>query len=1356
MNMKYLFSFLLICLVGLSFSFGQKVTYYGEIIDYDSERKVNGVTVRVLHNGSEVASVSTAGGKYTLQFDPGKNYVIEYVKAGYVTKVIHVDVTGFHEEDLPPGGKIFPPINIDLFTERTGADFSFLKTEPVVKWYFDRDKMSYDARQASAMKKKITDKLAEAEAANKNAEAQYNALIQEADKLFNDKSYEDALGKYGEALQIPGKETEPYPSNRIIEIGNILQKQAEEELSFKQENQAYLNLIEAADNLAEQKEYDKALLKYEEAIELNSEEQYPYDRIDQIKEIVALERRREEYNQLITRADMFFNQNSIEAARDKYEEALRLFNDEQYPKDQLAKINKELDEQSEIRQRRENYNRAVEAGDKHFDNEEYEQAIEKYREAITYESASPYPSDRIAMAKSRLEEIQAEKEKKENFDRLVQEGNEKVEEKAYETAISKYNEALGLIDDAEVKALRENAQQLLDAQMANAEQQAAFDVLVAEGNAQVDAKNYETAISKYNEALGLIDDAEVKALRENAQQLLDAQLANAEQQATFDALVAEGNAQVDAKNYETAIAKYNEALGLIDDAEVKALRENAQQLLDAQLANAEQQTTFNALVAEGNTQVDAKNYETAISKYNEALDLIDDAEVKALRDNTQQLLDAQLANAEQQTTFNALVAEGNTQVAEKNYVGAISDYSSVLSLNVQHAEAIEGKGNAERLLAEEQGNEQRENQFNELVAQADEAFQNENWEDAKTKYIAAKAVISDNQHVNDRITEIQSLQDNLAATERRNEEIQVLLTQAENLKMNNSWGQAIQKYEEALSLDGERSDIEELLNQAKVSQAAWDATQSKDELFDQLKREGETFMATEKWTDAKAKFEAALEINEDAEITAHLTLIEQKIQEAAEQQLIEANYQAKMQAGENFASAEEFQKAFDAFQEALGIKENDPMARSRMLDMQQQMEGLGRQEEKEARYNAAMTSGKEAMNTSDYAAAIKFFDDALLEKPMDNEANRLLTEAKNKIQALQSEEVRYEAFVSEGNALLNLAKTNDNDIPTLEEAKAKFREAQLMRLEASLPQNRIVEIDNLLRQIEEEQAASENQEVERKYQEKIELATIAAQGENFQNAIDHLKEASNLKPNEQYPKDKIVEYQNILDRLANQNAAEEQYRDLVGRADLAFDNKQYENSIALYNQALGIKENEAYPKSQIAKAEQAIEDANEGAEERQYLSFISQGDQNFANKSFEEALGYYESALGVKANDSYATDKISEIRQILNNLREKEAENLAKKALYEQYIAEADALFDNTDYIGAKELYDKAVDVMPNDVYAIERSQLSVVKSKEKTDAEDNALYQKIIAKADEFFDVQNFDQARELYERRSEEHTSE
>src|SRR5690554_8081074 len=96
---------------------------------------------------------------------------------------------------MPPGGNIFPPIDIDLFTKRD-ADFSFLKTEPVVEWYFDRDRMTYDPGPANRTKKKIIDKLEEAEQASGQNEAKYNALIQEADQLYNEKKYEQALDKY--------------------------------------------------------------------------------------------------------------------------------------------------------------------------------------------------------------------------------------------------------------------------------------------------------------------------------------------------------------------------------------------------------------------------------------------------------------------------------------------------------------------------------------------------------------------------------------------------------------------------------------------------------------------------------------------------------------------------------------------------------------------------------------------------------------------------------------------------------------------------------------------------------------------------------------------------------------------------------------------------------------------------------------------------------------------------------------------------------------------------------------------------------------------------------------------------------
>ena len=146
--MKQIFSIILVLLMSIALSYGQKITYDGKIIDMDTEKALSGVTVRVLSDGAEVSSATTASnGNYSVQFSPGKIYTIEYNKPGYVSKIVKVDVIKVNEEDMPPGGKIFPPINLDLFTDRQGADFSFLKTEPVVDWYFDRDRMNFDPGQ---------------------------------------------------------------------------------------------------------------------------------------------------------------------------------------------------------------------------------------------------------------------------------------------------------------------------------------------------------------------------------------------------------------------------------------------------------------------------------------------------------------------------------------------------------------------------------------------------------------------------------------------------------------------------------------------------------------------------------------------------------------------------------------------------------------------------------------------------------------------------------------------------------------------------------------------------------------------------------------------------------------------------------------------------------------------------------------------------------------------------------------------------------------------------------------------------------------------------------------------------------
>lgn len=1405
--MKYILSFILILFIGLSTGFGQKVTYYGEVIDMDSEKDLNGTVVRVLLNGTEVSKTIVDKGRYTLQFSAGKEYTIEYSKAGYVSKMVKVDVTKVIEEDMPPGGKIFPAINIDLFKERPGVDFSFLKTEPVASWYFDRDKMNWDSRQAANVKKKITDKLNEAPKTENN-DAEYNALIQEADQMFNNKQYEAALGKYSSALRVSGKEKEKHPSNRILEIGDILQKKAEDELDFRQENQAYINLIEAADNLANKKEYAKAVAKYEEAISLKSDEQYPKDRVRELKDIVDAEKNREKYDDLVKRGDMFLKQNSLEAARDKFQEASNLMKNEQYPKDKLAEIAEKLDAQSAIREKKEKYNEAVEAADKLYDKGEFEEAIAKYDEALTYESAASYPIERKKMAQTKMDEQKAEKEKLANFTQLVKEGDDGVADKKYEIAVAKYVEALALIDDAEVKVKRDNAQQLLKELKENAEKQEAFDQLVKAGDLHVEGKKYQDAIAKYDEALTLIDDAAVKSKKESAQQLLTLEQENAQKMEAFNQLVKAGDDEVKAKNYETAIAKFNEAIGLIDDEGVKTKRDNAQKLFN----EANKQQAFDNLVAEATEKVNAKEYQTAIAKFDEALAIMDNQAVQKSMADAQKALDAMLANQEKEAQIASLMASAENKMNATDYTGAIADFSEVLKLDTKNAAAIdgkknaenllteianqsakeekitgflasaqgkmtaedykgaiadftevlnldpqnptaiEGKGNAERLLADLADQSAKEAQFAQLVTDADKAFNDKKYDDAKTKYLAAKAIFGDRAHVNDRIDEISGIVQQLANKERTNADIQVLLDQAANLKPDNKWGQVIQKYEEALGLDNTRIDISELLNQAKASKQAWDAKQSQDELFTQLKFDGETFMANKKWLEAKAKFDEALGIKDDADIRTQLGIITQKLAEEAANQSQEANYQAKMSEGENLASSDKYTEAIGAFNAALQYKKDDPVAKSRIADMEQKLANQANLAIQNEEYERAMKAGREAMVKKDYSEAIKSFDDALLVKPTDMEATKLKEEAKEFIRNLQNEEQQFNAFMADGESLLEQARANNNNVPTLESSKEKFKNAQRLRPEASAPQSKIVEIDNLLRQIQEEEelnaAANAAAISDQKYQEKIELADVAAQNKQYQNAINHLKDAKDLKPSETYPIQKIKEYQEILDAIAAKDAVESKYNGFIQQADLAFSNKQYDQSIALYNQALGVKQNETYPLSQIEKAKEGLKNLESQGLEQQYQSFVNKGDQQFSNKQYEAAIQSYQSALGIKKEDKYATDKIDETKQILKNLAENNAAESANRAKFDALISTADRLYNSEDYLAAKKAYDNALVLYPNDLHAIERAQLCVLKSKEKTERENNALYDKIVSKADDYFGKEDYDKAEELYNR--------
>ncbi|HIP32786.1 MAG TPA: hypothetical protein EYG86_08500, partial [Crocinitomicaceae bacterium] len=491
----------------------------GVVENSDLGKREAGVKVSFVQNGSTLfSSTSASNGKYTIKgtFDYSKPYTIVFSKSGLVSKKVFFDFSKMNEEDIPAGD--FRPVeslDMTLFKERENVDFSFLNSEPVAKFDWNTRQMAprLDAVGMTNMKNRILKLLAEADKNKAMAEINYQKAITAADKFYGEKNYENALAKYEEALGY--KPTEQYPADKIVELDALLQAQQAAELADKQENEEYYNLIEAADNLRDQDNLEGALSKYQEALTKKTE-QYPKDQIASINKTIA-DRKKEvenqsKYDAAIKAADGFLKQNSLRAAKDKYKLASELKPSEQYPKDKLQEIANKLGAQEEQEALKKKYTDAVAAGDALFSSEDFEGAKAKYEEALTFESAATYPKERIKLCDKAIEDASAAKLKAEQIAQLIQEGNNEITSKEWEIAKTKFTEVLGLESTNEV-AISKLALIETEIEKANnlALQEEKYNELMKDGTSNFSSNKFEDALAKFMEAKSINATPEVQA-----------------------------------------------------------------------------------------------------------------------------------------------------------------------------------------------------------------------------------------------------------------------------------------------------------------------------------------------------------------------------------------------------------------------------------------------------------------------------------------------------------------------------------------------------------------------------------------------------------------------------------------------------------------------------------------------------------------------------------------------------------------------------------------------------------------------------------------------------------------------------
>jgi len=202
-----------------------------------------------------------------------------------------------------------------------------------------------------------------------------------------------------------------------------------------------------------------------------------------------------------------------------------------------------------------------------------------------------------------------------------------------------------------------------------------------------------------------------------------------------------------------------------------------------------------------------------------------------------------------------------------------------------------------------------------------------------------------------------------------------------------------------------------------------------------------------------------------------------------------------------------------------------------------------------------------------------------------------------------------------------------------QEAKEAFTEAHQIKPEDPYPQQRLADCE---RAIVEQELARINAE----YCSAIRQADSLFRLSNFLSAKQFYRKASNLKPIEQYPKDRIK----VIDGMVI--CVDKHFPEAIRVADSLFLQKQFVESKRKYQEAAAIKTSELYPKEQIRKCDDSIA-ANRVNPE--YDFYIRNADSLFAAKEFRQARTWYGEAAALKPEEQYAKSQIAKCDEFIND-----------------------------------------------------------------------------------------------------------
>jgi tetratricopeptide (TPR) repeat protein len=423
-------------------------------------------------------------------------------------------------------------------------------------------------------------------------------------------------------------------------------------------------------------------------------------------------------------------------------------------------------------------------------------------------------------------------------------------------------------------------------------------------------------------------------------------------------------------------------------------------------------------------------------------------------------------------------------------------------------------------------------------------------------------------------------------------------------------------------------------------------------------------------------------------------------------------FETAMSNGNNLLANQQFDEAIQAFKEAQQIFPDKSMPGDQINLAKSQKETYNANL---ILFNEQIEEAQRYLLVKNYATALEHFENAYEIFPENEEVNAWIAEVKPKAENQR----KYNARVDEADELY-ISKDFMG-------AMSKYNEAAELWPENSYPHDMIGKIN--------EQLALQRKDLDKNYNLSIAKADSLLTIEEYTSAQGQYKLALTLKPGEIYPTSKLTEIDAHF--AAQRRAFEEDYANLVAKADSLFDARQYTLSADQYEFALTIRPDDNYPKERLIEIEnQLAAIAAQEKLESEYLMLIAEADGLFAAKQFDQAKGKYTEAQEMKPEEAYPGQRMAEIQLLLVNAAAQK--ELDEK--YSEQMLLASRLFGEDKLAEAKVAYQVAMELKSYEPLPKQKiEEIDSITDARIRQAEIDAIYRVHLQKGDSLFNLQEY-----------------